>query len=261
MTLEPPFVKVTQTGAVLRLTLSRPEQRNPLSLGMLSALSAEIDAAASDPGIAVIVIAAEGPVFSAGHDLKELTAARSSDDHGEAFFRETFAACEALMLSISNGPKPVIAVVQGLATAAGCQLVAACDIVIATTEAKFATPGVNIGLFCSTPAVPLIRSIGPKQARLMLFTGEPISAQAALATGLVSEVVLPEALEKRAEQVALIIAGKSSRVVSFGKRTLIEQEQLPLREAYAKASHAMVINLLYDDAKSGLSKFLERKSH
>jgi enoyl-CoA hydratase/carnithine racemase len=260
MTLAPPFVKAHLNERVLRLTLSRPDQRNPLSIGMLGALNTEIAAASADPGIAVIVIAAEGPVFSAGHDLKELTAARTAPDGGEAFFRETFAACEKLMLAISTGPKPVIAEVQGMATAAGCQLAAACDILIAAEKATFATPGVNIGLFCSTPAVPLVRAVGSKRARMMLLTGEPISAQEALQAGLVSEILPSDNLTARVNAVSLAIARKPQSVVALGKATLVAQETSPLTEAYANASEAMVTNLLWPEARDGIASFIGRKN-
>lgn len=259
MTVAEPFVIASLQHAVLRLTLRRPESRNPLSIGMLGALNAEFDAASKDPQVNVIVIAAEGPAFCAGHDLKELTAARAAPDGGVAFFQETFDACSRLMLSIATGPKPVIAQVQGMATAAGCQLVAACDIAIASETARFATPGVNIGLFCSTPAVPLIRTVGSKRARQMLFTGEPVTAQAAFEAGLVSETTKPDDLAGRVNDVARTIAGKPASVVSFGKMTLLQQENLDLKGAYDIASKAMVENLQWPAAMSGFAAFLTRK--
>jgi enoyl-CoA hydratase/carnithine racemase len=260
MTLPAPFVKASRTGAVLRLTLSRPEQRNALSLGMLNAIMAELAAAESDRSVHVIVIAAQGPVFSAGHDLKELTDARAAPDAGAAFFSDTFATCEKLMLAISTGPKPVIAEVQGLATAAGCQLVASCDIAIASRHATFATPGVNIGLFCSTPAVPVVRAIGPKLARHMLFTGEPISADQALSAGLISEITAPETLTASVNHVAQQIASRPPEVMSLGKATLLKQEQMPMHEAYALATKAMLSNLQLPAANLGIAGFLARKS-
>jgi enoyl-CoA hydratase/carnithine racemase len=260
MTLAPPFVKASAQDGVLRLTMSRPEHRNPLSMGMLGALNTEIEAAMNDPAVHVIVLAAEGPAFCAGHDLKELTAARSAPDAGAAFFRETFDACARLMLAIATGPKPVIAQVHAMATAAGCQLVAACDVAIAADTAQFATPGVNIGLFCSTPAVPLIRTMGPKRARQMLFTGEPISAAAALDAGLLSEVTSPEDLAPRVTQLARTIASKPPAVVSFGKSTLLKQENLDLISAYDIASKAMIDNLFRAEARTGIASFLSRKS-
>lgn len=259
MTLAQPFVKSTQMGAVLRLTLSRPDQRNPLSLGMLGALNMELDAAMADPDVHVVVIAAEGPAFCAGHDLKELTAARNASDGGAAFFAETFAACEKLMLSIAEGPKPVIAEVQGLATAAGCQLVAACDLAVAAEGAQFATPGVNIGLFCTTPSVPLVRAVGAKVARQMLYTGEPISANQALSAGLITEVMPQTELTECVHRLAQAIAGKPPAVIGLGKSALVRHERLPLREAYSVATCTMVDNLKMPDAVSGIAAFVARK--
>jgi enoyl-CoA hydratase/carnithine racemase len=251
-----PFLTHALDKGVLRLVLNRPAQRNPLSMGMLDALNAEMDAAMRNDAINVVVIAANGPAFCAGHDLKELTAARAANDGGERFFQETFAACETLMLTIATGPKPVVAEVQGLATAAGCQLVAACDLAIASDQASFATPGVNIGLFCSTPAVPLVRNIGAKRAAQMLFTGEAISAATALESGLLSEVVPAGELTARTRQIADLIVAKPPAVVALGKRTLLAQKQMPLKEAYALASGTMTRNLVMDEAIAGIGAFI-----
>jgi enoyl-CoA hydratase/carnithine racemase len=259
MTLAPPFVKSYQASAVLRLTLCRPERRNALSIGMIGALTLEIEAAMSDPAVTVVVIAAEGPAFCAGHDLKELTAARSAQDRGAAFFAETFAVCEKLMLAITLGPKPVIAEVQGIATAAGCQLVAACDLAIASDTAQFATPGVNIDLFCSTPAVPLVRTVGGKHARRMLFTGDPICASEAAKIGLINEAVPAAELTATVSKLAGQIAGKTRSVLELGKTTLNQQAYLPLTEAYRAASNAMVLNILMNDAKAGIEAFITKK--
>lgn len=258
MTGATPFVQVSRFSFGVRLTLARPNQRNPLSMGMLNALHSELDAAMADASISVIVIAADGPVFCAGHDLKELTAAREAPDKGHAFFQETFAACERLMLAIATGPKPVLAEVQGLATAAGCQLAASCDIVVASRDASFATPGVDIGLFCSTPAIPLVRSMSPKHANLMLFSGEPISAHTALEVGLVSEVVEASKLRGRVDTLATHIASKPLAVLTLGKATLVAQRELPVREAYRVASNAMVNNAMQAEAVLGIAAFLSR---
>lgn len=258
MSLVRPFILSSSDGAVRRLTLARAEQRNPLSMGMLNALYSELDAAMADASISVIVIAADGPVFCAGHDLKELTAAREAPDKGHAFFEETFAACERLMLAIATGPKPVLAEVQGLATAAGCQLAASCDIVVASTDASFATPGVDIGLFCSTPAIPLVRSMSAKRANLMLFSGEPISAQTALESGLVSEVLEASKLRGRVDTLATHIASKPLEVLTLGKATLVAQRELPVRDAYRVASDAMVNNAMQAEAVLGIATFLGR---
>lgn len=260
MTLEPPFVKSTRVGAILRLALNRPAQRNALSLAMLGALQTEIAASQDDPGVHVIVLAAEGPVFCAGHDLKELTAARANADGGRAFFEETFALCANLMMAIARSRQPVIAEVQGMATAAGCQLVASCDLAVAADTARFATPGVDIGLFCTTPAVALTRAVAKKAAMEMLLTGEPISAADAKAAGLINQSV--HAIELTATTMALAkhISDKPASVIALGKRAVQNQMSLPLGEAYRAASQVMVNNLGYREAREGIAKFLQPKA-
>jgi enoyl-CoA hydratase/carnithine racemase len=244
---------------VLRLTLNRPSQRNPLSLAMISALHRALSAAGDASDVHVVVIAAEGPAFCAGHDLRELTEARRAADGGAAFFHETIAACSALMEAIATHPKPVIAEVQGIATAAGCQLVAACDLAFAAETATFATPGVNFGLFCTTPSVPLVRSVGSKAAMQMLLTGEAITSAHALAIGLVNEVVPRANLRERVTGIAHVIAGKPAAVCKLGKAAVRQQAGLPLHEAYQYATGVMVDNLLRSEALAGISQFLSRK--
>jgi enoyl-CoA hydratase/carnithine racemase len=247
-----------QAGVAV-VTLNRPETRNSLSLAMIDALHTAVDDLANDRGAAAVVLAASGPVFSAGHDLKELTAHRADADRGTAFFKETMTRCSALMQAIVACPKPVIAAVQGTATAAGCQLVATCDLAVAARSAKFCTPGVNIGLFCSTPMVALSRNVSRKRAMEMLLLGETISADAAAEYGLVNRVVPDADVLKEAVALAAKIAAKSPLTVATGKVTFYAQAEMPLREAYDHASKVMAENMMARDAEEGISAFLEKR--
>jgi enoyl-CoA hydratase/carnithine racemase len=251
-----PLALWDQAGPVLRLTLNRPARRNALSREMIAALSSALEAAEASPSVRVVVLAAVGPVFCAGHDLKELTAARSAPDQGEAFFTETFAACSALMSRIAEGGKPVIAEVQGIATAAGCQLVASCDLAVASETARFATPGVNIGLFCTTPAVALTRAVPPKRALEMLLTGDAISALEAQGIGLINRVVSPDTLTTQTMRLAAKIAEKPPAVVALGRRAVRDQAGLTLEAAYRLANGVMVSNLGWTEAQDGIGAFL-----
>lgn len=247
-----------QAGVAV-VTLNRPETRNSLSLAMIDALHTAVDELANDRGAAAVVLAASGPVFCAGHDLKELTARRADADRGTAFFKETMTRCSALMQAIVACPKPVIAAVQGTATAAGCQLVATCDLAVAARSAKFCTPGVNIGLFCSTPMVALSRNVSRKRAMEMLLLGETISADAAAEYGLVNRVVPDADVLKEAVALAAKIAAKSPLTVATGKVTFYAQAEMPLREAYDHASKVMAENMMARDAEEGISAFLEKR--
>jgi enoyl-CoA hydratase/carnithine racemase len=253
-----PFVERAQEGGVLRLTLFSPPA-NALSLGMIEALSAELAAAAKDRAVRVVILDAAGKLFSGGHDLKELTAHRGDADGGEAFFRHTFDACTAMMLSIVDMPKPVIAAVDGIATAAGCQLVASCDLAIASDRATFGVNGIDVGLFCSTPAVALSRKVKPKHAMEMLLTGEMVDAGTAREFGLVNRVVPPEYLNQVAMKYAQAIAAKSPSALAFGKRAFYRQAEMGLADAYAHAGGVMVENLLADDAKEGIDAFIGKR--
>lgn len=244
---------------VAQLTLNAAGSRNALSRAMIAALDEALAGLSDDVGIAAIVITAEGPAFSAGHDLKELTRHRSDADGGRAFYEETMQACARLMQAIVLSPKPVIAAVQGVATAAGCQLVATCDLAVAATTATFATPGVNIGLFCSTPMVALARNVSRKRAMEMLLLGEALSAEDAERYGLVNRVVdagrvLPEALD-----MACKIASKSSVTVAIGKEAFYRQLEQPLSDAYAYAAAVMVENMMDRDAEEGIGAFIEKR--
>ncbi len=246
-------------GAVAVLTLNRPAARNSLSLGMLAALQAALDAVAADDGVRCVVLAAAGPVFCAGHDLKELTGQRGDADGGRAFFAETMAACARVMQSIVALPQPVVAAVQGVATAAGCQLVATADLAVAGEAARFCTPGVDIGLFCSTPAVALSRNVAKKPALEMLLTGAMVSAEAARAMHLVNRVVPDVALMDEVLALAGQIAARSAVAVRMGKRAFHRQLGLPLAEAYAEASAVMVENMLAEDAVEGIGAFVAKR--
>ncbi len=223
MTATPPLLISAHTGGVLRLILNRPEKRNALSSDLMAALQAALEGAAADNATRVIVIAAEGPVFSSGHDLKELTAHRADGDKGKTAYAGLFTQCSRMMQAIVNNPKPVIAQVQGVATAAGCQLVASCDLALASTSARFATPGVNIGLFCSTPMVALSRNVGRKAAMEMLLTGEMIDGEEARRVGLINRVVAPELLEAEVTRLAGLIATRPRATVKTGKQAFYRQ--------------------------------------
>ncbi len=243
----------TENGAVTYLTMNRPDRRNALSLDMLEALDAALAVAADDPAIRILVLAGRGSAFSAGHDLAELHAADAEQAE------KIFATCSAVMMRLASLPKPVIAKVSGVATAAGCQLVAACDLAVASADARFATPGVNIGLFCSTPAVPLVRTIAPKHAMQMLLTGELQSAQDAWRFGLVNEVVPACDLDAAIDRLADTLADKPSAAIAAGKTTLRRQASLPLAAAYDIAGRAMVEGLAAADAVEGIGAFLDKR--
>src|SRR5487761_2580550 len=233
-----PFVLRSDTGGVSTLTLNRPQTRNALSIGMLLALSAELQRAAADASVRVVVLAGAGPAFCAGHDLKEIRA----ENFAGAYTESLFAECTQVMLAIVALPKPVIARVHGVATAAGCQLVASCDLAVAADDARFATPGVNIGLFCSTPMVALSRNVGRKAAMRMLLSGDLISAEDAGRIGLVNRVVAPGSEREEALKLARKITAKSALTLKIGKEAFYRQIEMPLADAYRYASEVMVEN-------------------
>ncbi len=246
-------------AGVLRVTLDDSARRNALSTRMLGELKEVLDRVVSDAQVRVLVLAATGPAFSAGHDLKEITLAREHDDAGRSFFKDLMDQCATVMQAIINNPKPVIAEVSGVATAAGCQLVASCDLAYAAPTARFATPGVHIGLFCSTPMVALSRNVSNKAAMEMLLTGEMLSAEEASRIGLVNRVVPAEALSDFTMNMALTIAGKSTMTVATGKQAFYRQREMPLDQAYAYASEVMVDNMLKQDAREGIGAFVEKR--
>src|SRR5438270_1017053 len=251
------LIGADRDGPILRLTLDNPPA-NALSLDLMAALQAALDAAADDDS-RVIVIAASGKLFSGGHDLKQMTAHRGDDDHGAAFFERTFAVCSRLMQSIVEHPKPVIAEVDGTATAAGCQLVSSCDLAYASEQARFGVNGIDVGLFCSTPAVALTRNVTTKRAMEMLLTGEMIDATTALEIGLVNRVVPSASLTQTVNEVANAIAAKSPVAIKLGKKAVREQAGMSLADAYACASRAIVENMLAADAEEGISAFFEKR--
>jgi len=241
-------------GGVATLTLNRPAARNALSVALMTALRQAIAEIAGDDTIKVVVLAANGPAFCAGHDLKEVRA-----NPGHTAYDALFRQCSDLMLSIVRLPKPVIARVHGMATAAGCQLVATCDLAVAAEGARFATPGVNIGLFCSTPMVALSRNVGRKQAMEMLLTGHPIDAAQALAWGLVNRVTPAEALDEAVREIAETLVLKSPLTLAIGKEAFYRQLDMPLADAYAYASEVMTTNMLARDAEEGIDAFLQKR--
>lgn len=245
---------------ILRLTLNDPDRRNALSEGMLTALEEAFDEAGADPSVRVVVLAANGPAFCAGHDLKELTAGRANADRGRAYFTRVMTQCSGVMQGIVNCPKPVIAEVAGIATAAGCQLVASCDLAVAAETARFSTPGVHIGLFCSTPMVALSRNLGNKHAMEMLLTGEMVPANRAEATGLLNKVVAPDAVRHTTMEMARKIASKSGMTLATGKPAYYAQREMPLADAYAYATRVMVENMLSRDAEEGIGAFIEKRA-
>jgi enoyl-CoA hydratase/carnithine racemase len=246
-------------GGIAILTLNRPQARNSLSEALLEALGDALSAVAHDQTVRAVVIAANGAAFSAGHDLKELNAHRSDEDHGRAYFKHVMSLCSRVMQQIVTLPQPVIAAVHATATAAGCQLVASCDLAIASHAARFATPGVNIGLFCSTPMVALSRNVSRKHAMQMLLTGDFISAEEAARIGLVNEVVPAGEERAAALKLAAKIAGKSTLTVKIGKEAFYRQAEMPLADAYDYASQVMVENMLARDAEEGISAFIEKR--
>jgi enoyl-CoA hydratase/carnithine racemase len=244
---------------LLRLVLNNPQSKNALSEVMISTLIDSINSASNDHSIKVIIISATGNVFCAGHDLKEITEARESEDKGDMFFKGLFDSCSSLMQLIINSPKPIIAEIDGVATAAGCQLVASCDLAIASDVSKFATPGVNIGLFCSTPMVALSRNIHKKNAMEMLLTGDMIDCSKAKEIGLINDYVSPDNLVSSVINLAEKIASKSSKTVATGKKAFYRQAEMSLADAYKFTSEVMKENLLRDDAKEGISAFIEKR--
>ncbi|MDH4040657.1 MAG: enoyl-CoA hydratase [Gammaproteobacteria bacterium] len=256
-----PYVLAELSGHVLWLTLNRPDQRNPLSSQMIAALAEAVSAAGDDSRVRVIVIASTGPVFSAGHDLREM-GRRDGETKKEraARVRGILDDCARMMLTIVHSPKAVIACVEGVATAAGCQLVSACDLALASEQARFCTPGVNIGTFCTTPLVGIGRNIHRKHAMEMALTGEMMSAADAVRFGLVNRALPADALRAEVGALAAKIAGKSARAIRAGKETFYRQVDMPLEQAFSYATEAMVEGLLSSDAAEGTRAFLEKRS-
>src|SRR5215468_12218886 len=254
-----PVLRRETEGAVALLILNRPASRNSLSEALLIELNEALASLGHDASIRAVVIAGEGPTFCSGHDLKELTERRTDPDSGRDFFTTIWHLCSTMMMSLVRLPQPVIACVQGAASAAGCQLVASCDLAIAAADATFATPGVNIRLFCSTPMVALSRNVGPKHAMEMLLTGDPLTAADARRIGLVNRVVPAGEERPEAMRLARRIASKSPHVIRVGKQAFHTQLGMGLADAYEHASRVMVENMLHADAKEGIGAFLAKR--
>ena len=255
----PPLTRTDRDGVAL-LVLDAPRSRNALSDRMIATLHATLDAIATDTSVRCVVLAAEGPAFCAGHDLKEMTARRADPDRGRAYFEDLMRRCSALMQAIVALPKPVIAAVEGVATAAGCQLVATCDLAVAGEDARFATPGVHIGLFCSTPMVAHSRNLANKHAMEMLLLGEPTPAREAHRLGLVNRVVPAGCARDEALVLARSIAGRSAMTIATGKRAFYAQAEMSLAEAYDYAARVMAENMMARDAEEGIGAFVEQRA-
>ena len=247
------------SSGILRLTLNDEKRRNALSENMLDLLYAKIIEAAENSQVRVIILAAKGRVFCAGHDLKEITQARNSEDEGITYFKNLFDKCSEVMKAIVTNPKPVIAEVDGTATAAGCQIVASCDLAIASHSSRFATPGVNIGLFCSTPMVALSRNVSNKHAMEMLLTGDMVDSKRAEQIGLINRACDDTMLTDEVNAVANKIASKSSLTLAIGKKAFYQQSEMTLRKAYQYCCEVMVDNMLKKDAEEGISAFLTKR--
>jgi enoyl-CoA hydratase/carnithine racemase len=247
-------LQIDSDAGVVRLTLNRPERRNALSRSLLGELERAISALAVDESARVVVLAGAGKIFCSGHDLSEMVG------RDEAEYRDLFSACARVMLGLRNLPQPVIARVHGMATAAGCQLVASCDLVVATSTAQFAAPGVKIGLFCTTPMIPLVRAIPPRVAMEMLLTGNPISAERALAVGLVNRVVAEESLDEAVAEMTSAIVAASPEIVALGKRAFYDQLQCDEATAYEKGVEIITQNACHPDAQEGIGAFLEKRT-
>jgi len=246
-------------GAVATLTMNNPEKLNALSDAMLDALHATFDGLEREPAIRAVILRGAGRAFCAGHDLREMSERRQAEDGGHVYFERLFARCSAMMLAIRRIPQPVIAAVHGIATAAGCQLVASCDLAVAAEGARFGVNGVDLGLFCTTPGVALARNIPRKAAFELLTTGDFLDAAQARDLGLVNRMVPPEALETETQALAAKIAGKLGPVVAIGKRAFYEHLHLPIEDAYVHAGQVMAENMLRDDTAEGIAAFLAKR--
>ena len=258
MVSEHPLLR-EEVGSIAVLTLNRPQARNTLSEEMLTALRGELTGIAASAHLRALVIAGNGPAFSAGHDLKQVTARRSDADGGRGYLGRLMENCSSVMLAMLRLPRPVIAAVEGPATAAGCQLVATCDLAVASTSASFCTPGVHIGLFCSTPMVALSRNVARKHAMQMLLTGDSITAEEAYRIGLINQVVPAGAAREQALALARRITKESAAVIKIGKQAFYEQIEMSIADAYRHASEVMVENMMMHDAIEGIAAFIEKR--
>jgi len=254
------LIKTEKNNNIFNIILNDEKHQNTLSEEMINELSEVFEIAESDKEIKVIILSSIGKVFCAGHNLKDLNSKRSENDNGEHYYKKLFQMCSELMISINKHSKPVIAMIDGIATAAGCQLISSCDLAYSSENSQFATPGVNIGLFCSTPMVPLSRTVGKKQAMEMLLTGDLIDAKKALSIGLINNVFETEKLEENVLKIANKIASKSSATIKIGKDAFYKQKDMSLKEAYDYTSKIMTENMLHKDSEEGIAAFLEKRS-
>ena len=245
---------------ILFLELNNPQNQNTLSEELIEDLNEKFKLASKNENVKVIILSSTGPVFCAGHNLKDLNSRKSDSDNGKSYYRKIFSSCSNLMLNIVQNSKPVIAAVNGVATAAGCQLIASCDLAYASDKAKFATPGVNIGLFCSTPMVALSRNVSKKSAMEMLLTGELIDSQKALEIGLINNIFSSDELMKKVVEQAEKISSKSMKALKIGKKAFYKQRDMPLEDAYNYTSLVMTENMLENDSKEGIAAFLEKRN-
>ena len=254
------LIKTEKSNNIFNIMLNDEKHQNTLSEEMINELSEVFEMAESDNEIKVIILSSIGKVFCAGHNLKDLNSKRSENDNGEHYYKKLFQMCSELMISINKHSKPVIAMINGIATAAGCQLISSCDLAYSSENSQFATPGVNIGLFCSTPMVPLSRTVGKKQAMEMLLTGDLIDAKQALSIGLINNVFETKKLEENVLKIANKIASKSSATIKIGKDAFYKQKDMSLKEAYDYTSKIMTENMLHKDSEEGITAFLEKRS-
>ena len=254
------LIKTEKSNNIFNIILNDEKNQNTLSEEMINELSEVFRMAESDNEIKVIILSSIGKVFCAGHNLKDLNSKRSENDNGEHYYKKLFQMCSELMISINKHSKPVIAMINGIATAAGCQLICSCDLAYSSENSQFATPGVNIGLFCSTPMVPLSRTVGKKQAMEMLLTGDLIDAKKALSIGLINNVFETEKLQENVLKIANKIASKSTATIKIGKDAFYKQKDMSLKEAYDYTSKIMTKNMLHKDSEEGITAFLEKRS-
>ena len=253
------LVKSELKNNILQITLNNPKYQNTLSETMIKQLDDKLQQGSRDNSVKVIILSSTGPVFCAGHNLKDLNSKRAESDRGKSYYEKIFKNCSTLMMNITNNPKPIIAAIDGIATAAGCQLIASCDLAYSSDKARFATPGVNIGLFCSTPMVPLSRNVSKKAAMEMLLTGDLIDADKAQQIGLVNGVFTSDKLMQKVSEVAQKISSKSMKTLKIGKKAFYKQREMSLKDAYDFTSAVMTENMLNSESEEGIRAFLEKR--
>ena len=253
------LLKIEETNNIYNIILNDPKKQNTLSEEMMNELQIALKNGETNKKINVILISSTGKVFSAGHNLKDLNSKRGKKDKGKEYYKRIFKLCSELMININNCTKPIIAIVDGIATAAGCQLISSCDLAYSSNRSQYATPGVNIGLFCSTPMVALSRNVAKKHAMEMLLTGDLINAEKAKSIGLINDIFEPEKLNNKVIEIASKIASKSKTTIKIGKKAFYEQKEMSLEDAYNYTSKIMAENMLHQDSEEGISAFLEKR--